>query len=167
MDIEPKDDKVNISQKLETIDYSHGSSAAINASTCWGEGGTPQTVDYNHGQGVGGGGQPGFIPPQGLYGGGFPAYPNYDGFSPGGGGGGGGMPYPGGGGGHPGAGFFPGMDAASIFAAYHEQAGQWDIIIVAESEVSINITSPCQIVSNVKCHALSLYKHINGLILYS
>lgn len=112
-------EKINISDKMETIDYSHGVSAAISASRGWGsdggvEGGEPptvQSVDYNHGQGAarlgdfaGGGGYPAA---QGAYGG-FP-YSEYEGFPPG----------------VQQSGLFPqGVDAASIFAAYNEQAGE-------------------------------------------
>lgn len=123
------EEKLNISQKLETIDYSHGVQAAMSASRGWGsDQPTIQSVDYNHGQGVmpgggdyragGGGGGGGGYPPSDLhapYGGAFQAYPGYEGgFPPGGGGGGGGvLPQ----------GLFPGMDAAAIFAAYNEQTG--------------------------------------------
>lgn len=125
MDIEPKE-KLNISDKLETIDYSHGVSAAINTSRGWGtdrgEGGsgdqpTVQSVDYNHGQGAGLGGYAGSgFPPadQGGYGE-FPSY-NYEGFPPA-------SVQPGG--------FFPqGIDPATLFAAYNEQTGESQIVVV-------------------------------------
>ena len=113
-------EKLNISDKMETIDYSHGVSAAIIASRGWGadggggdEGGQPptvQSVDYNHGQGAvnyaGGGGYPVDVTAaQGAYGG-FP-YSEYEGFPAG-------MQQ-----------FPQGIDAASLFAAYNEQAGEW------------------------------------------
>lgn len=132
MDIEPKE-KVNITEKLETIDYSHGVPAAAAAAIAgrgWGgEGDQPamQSVDYNHGQGMvqgvgasgqgdfggSGGGDGGYLPPAnappGAYGG-FPAYPFPAGSA------------------QPG-GFFPqGIDAASLFAAYTEQTGQFSPI---------------------------------------
>lgn len=135
MDLDPEEEKVNISQKLETIDYSHGVPAAIGASRGWGgadgEQATVQSVDYHHGQGMGmvgagavappamagfRGGGGGYPPPASheAYGAGFPAYPNYEGFPLGGGGGGAGA-----------GGFFPGVDAATLFAAYSEQTGQF------------------------------------------
>lgn len=112
----PPTEKLNISNKMETIDYSHGVSAAISASRGWGADGgsgevgqppTVQSVDYNHGQGAvnyggGGGGYP--LDPtavQGAYGG-FP-YSEYEGFPPQ---------------------YSQGIDAASLFAAYNEQAGE-------------------------------------------
>ena len=142
MDVEPAEEKVNISDKLETIDYSHGVSAAMNASRGWaGQGDEDsgiQTVDYNHGQGQSAGGSGG--PPsvgQGDYrggnGGGYPAMPHphphpsmagayggyatYAGYDP--------YAAAGGGTGSGGAGYFPGgVDAATLFAAYNEQTGQ-------------------------------------------
>lgn len=134
MDLDPEEEKVNISRKLETIDYSHGVPAAIGASRGWGgadgEQATVQSVDYHHGQGMGmvgagavappamagfRGGGGGYPPPASheAYGAGFPAYPNYEGFPLGGGGGAGA------------GGFFPGVDAATLFAAYSEQTGQF------------------------------------------
>lgn len=115
MDVDPAE-KTNISQKMETIDYSHGVQVAISASR-GGDQPAVQSVDYHHGQGVmqdsgGGAGQEyrGGYPPQPPAGyGGYPAYPGYEGgFSPGPAGG---VFYPG------------GMDAATLFAAYSEQAG--------------------------------------------
>ena len=121
MDIEPSEEKINITEKLETIDYSHGASAALSAA--WGEGGMPstvQSVDYNHGQGaMQGMGQEefrGYPPTQATFGE-FPSYSNYEGFPLHAN-----MPFPQAG---PQTGaFFSGIDAASLFAAYSEQAGQ-------------------------------------------
>lgn len=105
-------DKVNISSKLHTIDYSHGSSYS-----------SLKTVDYKHGT-LSGPPLPGYREPP------FPppyntpdyarhhAYPPhpYEGY-----------PYPPGGGGYPpgppGTFFPPGLDAATLFAAYASQAG--------------------------------------------
>jgi hypothetical protein len=113
-------EKLNISEKMEIIDYSHGVSAAISASRGWGAGGgggepsAVQSVDYNHGQSTArmgdyaaGGGGGGFdFGAAGAYGG-F-SYSDYDGFSAGATG----MQQ----------GLFPqGIDAASLFAAYNEQ----------------------------------------------
>lgn len=109
---------------METIDYSHGVPAAISAARGWGadsgEGGkgeqppTMQSVDYNHGQGsarvedFASGGT--YSAAQGA----FP-YSDYEGFPPG----------------IQQGGLFPqGVDAASIFAAYNEQAGEpWDVAL--------------------------------------
>lgn len=120
----PAPEKVNISNKMETIDYSHGVSAAISASRGWGTDGggaggggeQVQSVDYHHGQGTvpGAGGMGDYagrgFPPteqQGAYGG-FPPYANYEGSA-----------------GVQSGGFFPqGIDAATLFAAYNEQTGE-------------------------------------------
>ena len=137
MDIEPdEEDKGNISQKLETIDYSHGAtpflaSGRIGLSAI-------QTVDYHHGQVVDrpdqlssmrsmadsfGSPVPSLaaaVPPMGVpvtadYGG-FPAYSNYADYPLAGS-----VSYPGQ---VPAAGaFFSGLDPAAIFAAYNEQTG--------------------------------------------
>lgn len=149
MDVDPVEEKVNISEKLETIDYSHGVSAAMNASRGWaGQGGGDmeqsaiQTVDYNHGQGAAGGAPTGgqgdyrgdgggYSAPSmphphpamaGAYGG-YATYAGYEGYASGGGGGGGGMP------GAQSSGYFPGgVDAATLFAAYSEQTGQIPLV---------------------------------------
>lgn len=134
MDVEPAEEKV--SNKLETIDYSHGVSAAITASRGWaGQGGGDleqpaiQTVDYNHGQGGGvpedyrgsGGYSASSMPHPhpamaGAYGG-YATYAGYEGYS-----GGGDMT------GAQGAGYFPGgVDAATLFAAYNEQTGRLSV----------------------------------------
>ena len=124
MDLDrPGDDnaanKVNITSKLQTIDYSHGSSYS-----------NVKSVDYNHGA-MGAPPQP---PPTDAFR--DPAYPPaFD--IPGYGSGGGrhlpypspyeGYQYPPGGGGYPpappGTFFPPGFDAATLFAAYASQAG--------------------------------------------
>ena len=131
MDVESVEERVNISDKRETIDYSHGMPAA---GRNWaGQGGgdldppTIQSVDYNHGQGGGGGGPPGDYrgsggypaaplphPMAGAYGG-YATYAGFEGFA-----GGSGMP------GMQSSGYFPsGVDAATLFAAYNEQTGQF------------------------------------------
>ena len=145
MDVEPTEEKVNISEKMETIDYSHGVSAAMSASRGWaGQGGGDmkqpaiQTVDYNHGQGAAGGvaggghsvggqgdyrGAGGYSAPSmphphpAMAGayGGYATYAGYEGYAAGGGGGMDGA--------QP---YFPGgVDAATLFAAYTEQTGRF------------------------------------------
>lgn len=105
-EVEAVTEKVNISSKLQTIDYSHGSSFT-----------NLKSVDYNHGS-VAGTHPPEFRdphypPPIGRQ----PAYPHaYEGYQ-----------YPPGGGGYPPGPpgpFFPsGIDAATLFAAYASQTG--------------------------------------------
>ena len=100
-------DKVNIASKLQTIDYSHGSSSYSNL----------KSVDYNHGSFTGshphGYRDPHYPPPIDRQ----PTYPQtYEGYSfpPGGG------AFPPG----PPGNFLPsGLDAATLFAAYASQAG--------------------------------------------
>ena len=136
MDIDPKDEKVNITQKLETIDYSHGAAVALSGGKSWGDGGggasTVQSVDYNHGHSsammeMGPGEHGGYPAHQGGHPyGGFPppAFPNYEGYPPGPMGG---AAFPST---APAAGsFLPGMDPASLFAIYSEQAGKSVIYI--------------------------------------
>lgn len=96
-------EKVGISSKLQSFDYSHGSAYS-----------NYKSVDYNHGPPSDSAypasyGQPGYA----REGGGYP----YEGYQ-----------YPPGGGGYPpgagGGGFLPsGLDAATLFAAYASQAG--------------------------------------------
>lgn len=147
MDIVPNEDKGNISDKLETIDYSHGAlgSGRVGSSAI-------QSVDYHHGQGgvpdqsppIGGmvgnfsnpihslaasvppmipnpaAYQPPVLPDLAAYGG-FPAYANYEGYPPGGG------SYQGL---FPAGAFFSGLDPAAIFAAYTEQTGMYGVNVV-------------------------------------
>ena len=100
-------EKVNIASKLQTIDYSHGSSSYSHL----------KSVDYNHGSLAGshppGYRDPHYPPPLDRQ----PAYPQpYEGY-----------PYPPGGGGYPPGppgNFLPsGLDAATLFAAYASQTG--------------------------------------------
>lgn len=128
MDIEPNDDKGMLSDKIETIDYSHGR-----------VGSSVQSVDYHHGQGGGGSSDHSHLmggmgsaydsPVPSLavsaehspsvYGG-YPSYQGYEGYSSGNVGG---MPFQG-----QGSSFFSGLDPAAIFAAYTEQTGMCRII---------------------------------------
>lgn len=141
MDLDPDPDPageksvLHIREKMESIDYSHGVQAAISASRAWdgGDGDMPtlQTVDYHHGQGAqqqagDTGPGPGPAPGGAEYGGygGFPAYQGYEGFTPDAGAAGG---------------FFPsGVDPATLFAAYSEQAGESLLSVVCCMSVCLS-----------------------------
>lgn len=130
MDIEPNEDNTILSNKVETIDYSHGSGTVGSSAI--------QSVDYHHGEPMTsnfGNPVPSLstpVPPPNVpgpaaYGGdpatyaGFPAYANYEGYESYPPGGVSGMSYSGQ---APATGtYFSGLDPAAIFAAYNEQTG--------------------------------------------
>lgn len=133
MDIEdPKEEKVNITQKLETIDYSHG---VLGTNRGWADEDqhAVQSVDYNHGQGAGQGFGPGSYASQAAYGG-FPGYPGYEGFPQ-----------------HPGGSFPGGMDAAALFAAYSEQTSEFQSAIIPITVLCIVMCAVRSVV-NFACH---------------
>jgi len=123
-------DRPSISSQMESIDYSHG--------------GLPpnvQSVDYHHGQPSG---PPyhGRPPPPGYYDQPPPGYPPSPGYGPGG------YPpyeegfhpppphqYPFGG---AGGGYFPGLDPATLFAAYAGQGGESDLPVLYSELFFVN-----------------------------
>ena len=124
-------DRPSISSQMESIDYSHG--------------GLPpnvQSVDYHHGQPSGppyhsrptppgyyDQPPPGYPPPPGYGPGGYPP-PYEEGFHP--------PPphqYPFGG---AGGGYFPGLDPATLFAAYAGQGGKFDLPVLYSELFFVN-----------------------------